>query len=33
MDRLIYFRTGENVIKAIKILGEDTIKTALSTDY
>lgn len=32
-DSLVYFRTQENAIKAIKILGEDAIRTALSTDY
>lgn len=30
---VIYFRTKENVKQAIQILGEDIIKTALSTDY
>lgn len=29
----VYFRTGELARRAIEILGEETIKTALSTDY
>lgn len=30
---IVYFRTEEDVRRAIKILGEDIIRTALTTDY
>lgn len=31
--QIVYFRTYELAEQALKILGEETIRTALSTDY
>lgn len=33
VERMVYFDCRDSVVEAIEILGEETIKLALSTDW